>query len=167
MRVPEKFLRKTILPSQKRKRVGRREKDQARPLEWDEANSTVVEVFPKLCRVRTDDGEELVCGYRRATVFQHPEVSGFRERTPVTVGDRALVEAATSSEGTLLGLCPRKNRLYRRSPGRERIIQVLGANLDLVVVVASVQRPGFYPGIGIFKYIFRPEPARELAFLAS
>ncbi|MFZ9595191.1 MAG: ribosome small subunit-dependent GTPase A [Bdellovibrionia bacterium] len=113
------------------------------------ANATVSEVFPMQCRVRLDDGgAELLCSYRRAKVVSKSKTDA-RERTPVAVGDRVRVEQKASSGAVISGVCMRKNQLSRPAPGREhgRVHHVLAANVDLLVVVASVRQPEFSPGL--------------------
>ena len=52
-------------------------------------------------------------------------------------GERALVEA----------VAPRRNAFSRRASGERQIEQVVAADLDQVIVVASLRRPDFKPGL--------------------
>src|SRR5688500_6189903 len=96
-----------------------------RRLSHEETNATVVEVFPKLCQVLIDGETRLrLCTYRRSAVFEHDE-TGFRQRTPVAVGDRVRVQPMGGTDGVVEGVAERRNRFYRSAPGRERILHVL------------------------------------------
>ncbi len=127
--------------------------DKAAPLVPAEANATVSEVFPNLCKVRLDvNRAELLCSYRRATIFRYDEE--VRERSPVAVGDRVKVHVGSPQNGVVEGLCERRNHLSRPAPGKERgadtakrIQHVIAANIDLLVVVASAGEPLFSPGL--------------------
>lgn len=118
-------------------------------LAWEDANARVVEVFPNQCRVRfNDESGEILCHYRRAGVVGKSKES-VRERTPVAVGDRVLVQKTGTDTGVVEGICGRKNRLSRPAPGRDgtQVEHVLAANIDLVVIVASLQMPEFSHGL--------------------
>lgn len=113
-------------------------------------NATVVEVFPKKCRaILETTGQEVLCEYRRAKIFQSSSSSsGFRERTPVTVGDRIRVEKTGAEGGVVVALAPRDNALIRKAPGKEGgLAHVIAANVDWVVIVVSVAEPAFSPGL--------------------
>lgn len=125
--------------------------DKASPLPAERANATVAEVFPSLCRVRMDgDASELLCGYRRASVFRHDEE--VRERSPVAVGDRVRVARRGPREGVIEGLCQRSSFLSRPAPGRGkeaggRVRHVIAANVEELVIVTSEAEPGFNAGL--------------------
>lgn len=123
---------------------------EAQWLEPSEANATVTEVFPSLCRVRRDgDGVSLLCPYRRADVY-HGAVEGLKERTPVAVGDRVKVSWSEGSkaDGRVEGVAKRRNQFMRAAPGRDPgFVHVIAANLDLLVIVAAVEEPHFSPGV--------------------
>ena len=119
-------------------------------------NATVLEVYPKCCRVRVDSsGAEPLCQYRRASnLFRSSarlsdENGGetLRERAPVAVGDRVQVQTTGSSDGVVESLAPRRNALMRRAPGRDALQQTVAANVDLLVIVASAEKPEFSPGL--------------------
>lgn len=122
--------------------------DKANPLPPEQANATVAEVFPNQCRVRLDeDRSEILCSYRRATVFQQGDV---RERSPVTVGDRVLAQRLNPQSGIVEGVCLRKNHLSRPAPGREdqgKTQHVVAANVEFLVIVTSATTPAFTPGL--------------------
>jgi ribosome biogenesis GTPase len=116
----------------------------------EQGNATVVEVFIGQCRARPDGGEpELLASYRRAGVLGSGGGTGrtdVRERAPVAVGDRILLRGAGSARGVVEGICTRRNALARHAAGRETQ-QVIAANLDGLVVVASAEDPAFSPGL--------------------
>ncbi len=135
-----------------------RKSGKAEALEESEANATVIEVLQGFCRAVLDEAGHavLLCRYRRADVWGHyrdpkrPELS-LRERSPVAVGDRVLVERVggpQSKEGVVAGVALRRNRLVRPAPARdETVLHVLAANLDALVIVASTRDPDFTPGL--------------------
>jgi ribosome biogenesis GTPase / thiamine phosphate phosphatase len=110
------------------------------------SNAVVMEVYPNQCRVRLDEkNTELLCRYRRATLFGHSDKET-RERTPVAVGDRVAVSSVL---GMIEGVETRKNAIYRLAPGREgkSLCHVLAANIDQIVIVASANSPPFSSGL--------------------
>ncbi len=114
-----------------------------------EANAIVAEVFPNQCRIKLDlDQSDLLCNYRRAGVVSKSK-ENTRERTPVAVGDRVLVSTSGESNGVIEGVCVRKNCLSRPAPGRDgtKIQHVLAVNIDVLVIVASIQEPVFTTGL--------------------
>lgn len=122
---------------------------------WDQVrypvNGLVVQVFRNQAQVLMDaqgdqPAQELLCTYRRALVLgskAQPTLEADLERSPVVVGDRVAAEPLNPQQGVIYGVEPRKNSFLRSMPGRQAGVHVLGANLDLVVVVASTQRPTF------------------------
>jgi ribosome biogenesis GTPase len=122
--------------------------DKAKPLSAEQANATVAEVFPNQCRVRLDeDRSEILCSYRRATVFQQGDI---RERSPVAVGDRVSAQRLNPQSGIVEGVCLRRNHLSRPAPGREdqgKTQHVVAANVDYLVIVTSATTPAFSPGL--------------------
>lgn len=105
-----------------------------------QGNAVVTQIFPNQCAARRDgQSESALCGYRMSTLaFGLTK----RERSPVCVGDRVLLEA-----GVVVGRCERKNRIARPAPNaRDPLIHVLAANLDCLVVVAAAREPEFTCG---------------------
>ncbi len=73
-----------------------------------------------------------------------------KERTDssslVAIGDRVRVSENAASEGNVEEVLPRRNELVRRAagPGRNKWLrQTLAANLDLAVVVCTINQPAF------------------------
>ncbi|MGK5089151.1 ribosome small subunit-dependent GTPase A [Bdellovibrionota bacterium FG-2] len=122
-------------------------------LSAEQANAVVIEVFPKLCKVRMiESSAEYLCHYRRARIFragENLEEGQVRERTPVAVGDRVVVGAFSGENGVVEAVTPRRNRLSRPAPGgsEAKMRHVLAANVDLLVVVCSIREPDFSPGL--------------------
>jgi len=107
-----------------------------------QADGLVVEVHRRTCEVRMD-GEDLtsVTARYRATVID--ELGEFP-----AVGDRVtLGRASDDAEYMLLKVHPRRSALTRPGP-KDRINQQLtqAANVDQVVIVASVAQPPFNYG---------------------
>jgi ribosome biogenesis GTPase len=139
----------------------------AAALDPAEANATIAEVFPGSARVRFDEsGNEILCKYRRAQVWGHAreallrhvtddkereKLEKTRERAPVAVGDRvkaSRIGGPLAKEGVIEAVCERRNFLVRPAPARdETMLHSLAANLDAVVIVASVRNPEFTPGL--------------------
>ncbi len=116
----------------------------------------VSEVYPKMCNVLFDDEtangvdkpsvKKRLCTYRRAQVFDRE--AEWRERSPVAPGDRVMVTILGSKDGVIEEILPRKNCIQRRAPGREgKVLHTLAANLDFMVIVASLREPDFSPGL--------------------
>ena len=108
----------------------------------EEANGTVVEVFPNQCKVKDADGNEFACTYRKAKL-PTPEV---RERSPVAVGDRVRFEKVGTRDGVIDGVCVRSNFLARPAP-ESSMRHTLVANVDMLVIVAACREPEFTPGL--------------------
>jgi ribosome biogenesis GTPase len=129
---------------------------QASSLPGENANATVMEVFPRQCRVRLDQDEgavpvEFLCSYRRAQVLGHSAgEQSVRERSPVAVGDRVLARQSSPDSGVIDGVCERRNSLIRPAPGRDsdsELQHVVAANLDILVIVAAAASPEFAGGL--------------------
>jgi ribosome biogenesis GTPase len=135
-------------------------------LSAEEANATVMEVFPNQCRVHFENGE-LLCTFRRSQLLTSGE--GTRERSLVAVGDRVKVErigGAASKNGVVEGIAERRNFLARPAPGRDdpNLIHVIAANVDLLVIVVSCTRPEFSPGL-VDRYLIAAQAAGIEALL--
>jgi len=88
-------------------------------------------------------GEELACTVRKS--LRHR--AGIGDGTkPVVAGDRVLVER-TEVSCVITSVEPRRRVLSRPVPGQHHREQILVANLDAVLVVASASRPAFTPGV--------------------
>jgi len=104
--------------------------------------ATVTRLHSKACYA-TLDGErtERRC-VLSGRIFEH--LAG--ETKPVAVGDRVRLE----SDGTTLSVVDvfeRRNCLRRPSVHREKTFQIIAANVDRMLVVASVRNPVLKPGL--------------------
>ncbi len=116
-------------------------------LGWNPALDTAHEPHAALGRtsarvVAEDRGSYLVIG---AGGEQRAAVSGrFRfdaDEDPAAfpaVGDWVVVEGGMTGETVIHALLPRRSALIRQAAGRKTAAQVVGANLDVVFVVASL-----------------------------
>jgi ribosome biogenesis GTPase len=87
------------------------------------------------------DGEEVACAVRKSVRRRAGTL-----RKAIAVGDRVVVEA--SGDGlAIVDVEPRRSSISRADPSRPRREQVLVANLDTVLIVASVRDPDFAPGL--------------------
>ncbi len=107
------------------------------------ANATVAEVFPNQCAVILDESHQrMACTYRKAKLPQLEQ----KDRAPVAVGDRVVVEKISNTDGVIDGVCKRQNELVRPSPERATR-HVLVANVDVLAIVAACTEPPFSPGL--------------------
>jgi ribosome biogenesis GTPase len=84
------------------------------------------------------DGSALRAASRSTTRSPHGD------STLITVGDRVLVQPVRAVIEEVL---PRRNRISRASKIHRQVEQVLVANVDQLLVVASVQDPYLKPGL--------------------
>jgi ribosome biogenesis GTPase / thiamine phosphate phosphatase len=92
------------------------------------------------CVLSADDGELLTAGVRGRVMGRRKALGN-----AVVVGDRARLEAG--ADGLVLDQVePRRNVFSRRAAGEQVVEQVVAANLDQVVLVASQAQPEFTPG---------------------
>jgi ribosome biogenesis GTPase / thiamine phosphate phosphatase len=132
----------------KRDRSRKRKIRVQEPIELEDANGTVIEVFPGLCQVKSSEEKVYLCQYRRNAVFGVGRTN-YRERSPVAVGDEVRFQPIGTADGVIDGVAKRTNQLARLAPGRdtESVIHVLVANVDKVVIVASIADPPFSAGL--------------------
>ena len=108
----------------------------------DPLSCVVVSVRRRSCAVEIlvgdSAGSVLECAYS-------PRLRLGRESV-VAVGDRGSVHPMPGSGWLLTSLEPRRTRLSRPGPdARDHLDMVVAANLDTLVIVASVERPVFHP----------------------
>jgi ribosome biogenesis GTPase len=87
--------------------------------------------------VETDDGRQYRCAVRRLL-----RTLATDERGLVAPGDRVWIRPALNDEGLIERVEPRHGLLTRASRGREHVI---AANVDQVVIVASLREPDLKP----------------------
>lgn len=80
-----------------------------------------------------------------------------RELHPVAVGDRVVVEIATEGQGAVTEvILPRRTKLSRPAKGDRDVEQVIVANAEQLMIVASVRKPKLKPGL-IDRYMIAAE----------
>ena len=91
--------------------------------------------------VEREDGSTIGCRTRSTTRTPH------EDSTLVAVGDQVLFEVLEEKEGVIVEVRPRRNRLSRSSKLHREVEQVMVANIDQILIVASVQEPWLKPGL--------------------
>lgn len=102
------------------------------------AVGTVLRVDAKSCQVEVN-GRELRLPLRGRLFEESTE-----QKRPVAVGDRVRVRLE-GEDGVIEEVLPRRTKLSRSSAGSGDREQVLAANVDRVLVVASIAEPPFQP----------------------
>jgi len=103
---------------------------------------TVVELHARKCLVVTDtDGQKITC-MLRGKLFE--KMQGHTK--PVAVGDRVGYKITTET-AALEEILPRKNALTRPAIGRHEEIQTIAANIDRMIIVASIKDPPLKTGL--------------------
>jgi len=102
---------------------------------------TVIRLHARQSIVRTAV-EELRCVVR-GRLFG----ASRRATRPVAVGDRVEVRGIGEGEGAIERVLPRRTKLSRPGVEREDREQVIAANVDLAVIVASASLPPYRPGL--------------------
>ncbi|MCW5910054.1 MAG: ribosome small subunit-dependent GTPase A [Cyclobacteriaceae bacterium] len=67
-------------------------------------------------------------------------LEGFKESNPIAVGDRVAFEAI-GKEGIITEILPRDNHMLRQSVKRTGHASVLAANIDQVLILATLRQP--------------------------
>lgn len=112
----------------------------------------VVEVSSSLCRVALEDnGRSLVCGLRGSL---SAEDTGFTN--VIAVGDRVVVSVDGTDRGIVEAVLPRRNVLARHDVFYTHLQQVIVANADQVLIVASWREPHFWPEL-VDRYLIAAE----------
>ena len=112
----------------------------------------VVEVSSSLCRVALEgNGQSLVCGLRGSL---SAEDTGFTN--VVAVGDRVVISENGSDRGVVEAVLPRQNILARHDVFYTHLQQVIVANADQVLIVASWRAPHFWPEL-VDRYLIAAE----------
>ncbi len=111
---------------------------------------TVTKIQAVLCEVNAG-GRTYECKVRGRLVG-----SDTGESKPLAVGDGVVFAPTEEGEGIIGEVLPRRTKLSRRSPRDPRIEHVIVANVDQILIVASVRRPSLTPGI-IDRYVIAGE----------
>ncbi len=107
----------------------------------EEAGALVARVDFGACALFAPDGRLLRAGVRGRLMGPRKALGN-----AVVVGDRVRLEPGTEPP-VIAGVEPRRNAFARRAAGDPPSEQVVAANLDQVVLVASLDRPAFSPGL--------------------
>ncbi len=99
----------------------------------------VVEVSSSLCRVDLG-GRSLICTLRGSLTAQD---TGFTN--VVAVGDKVVVSENSSGQGVVEAVLPRRSVLARPDLFHHHLKQVIAANADQLLIVASWRDPIFWP----------------------
>ena len=86
--------------------------------------------------VRLDDGNTVNCKMRGVL-----RLKGLRCTNPVAVGDRVQVEDKGGDAPVVGDMEPRRNYIIRRSSNLSKEFQIIAANLDQAVLVATLTNP--------------------------
>lgn len=98
--------------------------------------------------VRTESGFHRVQAGDLTIVSRAPKRLLNYERTTTTavvIGDRVRVQVLPDGTGVVQEILPRANELVRGAAGGSRFLDVIAANLDVMVVVHSLREPAFNP----------------------
>ncbi len=98
--------------------------------------------------VAADDGRNYRCGVRRLL-----KSMAIDERSVVAVGDRVLFRKSGLEQGMIERIEPRKGVIVR---GYRRRAHVIAANVDRLIIVASLADPPFKPAL-IDRYLISAE----------
>lgn len=126
-------------------------------LDVDEAaclRGRVLAVHGLTSTVEAEDGTRYQCAVRRLLKTLHTDL-----RHVVAAGDRVLFRPADKREGIIERVEPRHGVLSRDSRGRQ---QVLVANVDQLIVVASAADPPLKPNL-IDRFLLAAEQGRMQA----
>ncbi len=108
----------------------------------------ISEVFPKMANVILDEdpSQKILCTYRRGKIVDRD--AEWRERAPVSPGDKVQIHAYGSKDGVIEEVFKRSNSISRRAPGREgKLMHTIAANIDFVVITSSLREPDFSSGL--------------------
>lgn len=120
------------------------------PMETDGILGRVVELSQGLCRVRTGRGV-ILCTLRRSLAA---EQAGFTN--VVAVGDRVRISRDGCDRGIVEQVLPRRNQIARPDPFLSHLRQVLVANVDQLLIVASWRDPHLWPEL-VDRYLITAE----------
>lgn len=110
----------------------------------------VIEVSAGLCRVKAGR-ITLLCSLRGSMSAAETGYTNV-----VAVGDRVVVQEDGSGQGVVEEVLPRRNQIARPDPFYTHLRQVLVANVDQLLVVASWRDPHFWPEL-VDRYLIAAE----------
>ena len=110
----------------------------------------VIEVSSSLCRVQVD-GHVLMCGMRGSLSAKDTGYTNV-----VAVGDRVTVTEDESGQGIVDAVLPRSSVLARPDPFYTHLQQIVVANAEQLLIVASWRDPSFWPEL-VDRYLIAAE----------
>ena len=119
-----------------------------RPENW--LQGIVIQLVPGGCAVDVD-GQLMRCFLRGALKELRTGAS-----KPVVVGDRVWIEPQPDGASAVEAVEPRRTKLSRPTSRRRTLETIVVANVDLLVIVASVQEPEFKQGL-VDRYLVAAE----------
>jgi len=87
-------------------------------------------------RVKNADGHIVECVIKG--IFR---IKGIKSTSPVAVGDFVLYEPDSLGAGVIREIEKRKNYIIRKSPKLSRQYQIIAANIDHVLLIATLREP--------------------------
>jgi ribosome biogenesis GTPase len=108
----------------------------------------VVKVHGLESVVETDDGRHVRCGVRRLL-----KTLAIDERNVIAVGDRVWYRPGGAGQGLIEKVEPRRGTITR---GYRRTRQILAANVDRILIVASLAEPPLKPPL-VDRYLISAE----------
>lgn len=117
--------------------------------------------------MRTEAGYHQVLVGERLVVCRTPKRLLRRERvatTAVVIGDHVRLRPLDDRTGVVEDILPRANELVRGAAGNSRFLDVIAANLDLLVPVHSLKEPEFN-GARVDRFLLIAEAAEVPALL--
>lgn len=86
--------------------------------------------------VKAEDGQLIECKMKG-----NLRMRDIRSTNPIAVGDRVVYEQNVEETAVISEICERKNFIVRRSSNLSKHAHILAANIDLVVLVATINYP--------------------------
>lgn len=111
---------------------------------------TVIQVSSGLCRVQLN-GRTLMCGIRGSLSAQDTGYTNV-----VAVGDQVIVSRNGSEQGIVETVLPRRSALARPDPFYGHLQQIVVANAEQLLIVASWRDPSFWPEL-VDRYLIAAE----------
>jgi len=105
----------------------------------DMLGGRVVSVHGLRVRVHGDDGADYECAVRQVLKSLSTD-----QRHVVVAGDRVTFRAESPGDGMIESILPRTGVLSRTSKGKQHVIV---ANVDYLLIIASVAQPGLKPAL--------------------
>ncbi|NOY88278.1 MAG: ribosome small subunit-dependent GTPase A [FCB group bacterium] len=101
----------------------------------------VVATRGRLFEVCAQNGTHFKCEIRKKVKIETKNI------TPVAVGDNVLFSRNTGNQGIIEKVLERHSLFARPAKGKDNVLQVIAANLDLLAIVASVDSPPLKTGL--------------------